>query len=78
MERQLIVCENDARPTDWPTDPKAVRNRTKEKIDHVCTSVTAARSKGITGKELMSFFSYFQTLAVKDQWYIDRTKQIPI
>ena len=70
MERQLIVCENDTRPTD----PKAVQRRT------LIMSVTAvaACSKGITGKELMSFFSYFQALAVKDQWYIDIAKQIPI
>ena len=68
MERQLIVCENDTRPTD----PKAVQKR------KLIMSVTAACSKGITGKELMSFFSYFQALAVKDQWYIDIGKQIPI
>ena len=45
MERQLIVCENDTRPTD----PKAVQRR------KLIMSVIAACSKGITGKELVSF-----------------------
>ena len=58
MERQLIVCENGTRPTD----PKAVQSRQRRKL---IMSVTAACSKGITGKELLSFFSYFQALAVK-------------
>ena len=68
MERQLIVCESDTRPID----PKAVQRR------KLIMSVTAACSKGITGKELMLFFSYFQALAVKDQWYIDIAQQILI
>ena len=68
MERQLIVCENDTRPTD----PKAVQRR------KLIMSVIAACSKGTAGKELMSFFSFFHALAVKDQWYVDIAKQIPI
>ena len=52
MERQLIVCDNATRPTD----PKAVQRR------KLIMSVIAASSKGITGKEFMSFFSYFQAL----------------
>ena len=51
----MIVCENDTKPTD----PKAVQKR------KLIMSVTAACSKGITGKELMSFFSYFQALQQK-------------
>ena len=77
MERQLIVCENDTTCRaifTRPTHPKAVPRRKLKLI----MSVTGACSKGITGKELMSFFSYFQALAVRDQWYIDIAKQIPI
>ena len=51
MERPLIVCDNDTRP-----NPKAVQRR------KLIMSVAAACSKGITGKELVSFFSYFQAL----------------
>ena len=49
--RQHIVCDNDTRP-----NPTAVQRR------KLIVSVAAACSKGITGKELMSFFSYFQAL----------------
>ena len=46
MERQLIVCDNDTRPTN--KNPKAVQRR--------------KLIMPVAGKELMSFFSYFQAL----------------
>ena len=70
MERQLIVCENDTRPTD----PKAVQRR-KLIIIHVCNSSMQQR---YNLEETHVILFIFPGFAVKDQPDIDMAKQIPI
>ena len=45
--KELVLCDNDARPTNSAVQLKGIL-------------IVSGSIKGVTVKELMSFFSYFQ------------------